>query len=457
MRTSFILVLIGLFLLLSIKSRIAALYTYWWFGVFRPQDWIFSDISSLHLPLIAAILFIFPSFFIGPKITFKHPLAKLMLLLVILLFIANQLNGCSNPVFVRTSTPLEALIRLYVSLLTAAMLTDKKKIFGLFLVLVLSLGFHAAKGGFHALISGTSLYGLNVLGGFLSGSNAYALATGMIIFMDIFCIQYLYGEIKKAKEFSGTVRFTQSMMQKGLLLLCLLIAFGSFYNVIALESRGSFLATSGALVLWTALQPYRMKVFFIFTIGLLLILTFVHLPEGFTDRIQSAFVAQEDLDSSAASRPYFWAIARKIAANHPMGVGPGCYPEYFNNYSDGKYGYYRSVHSSHFQILSDAGYLGLTVWVGMILLTLGKLWSFRKRLLIPVKQGSGQAKFYLDLSNALFCSALVFFIGGSFYELAYNDFIWLIFALITILDEKTKKAADTFGITGLSPSVDYHS
>jgi O-antigen ligase len=174
-------------------------------------------------------------------------------------------------------------------------------------------------------------------------------------------------------------------------------------------------------------------------ITLSIALTVISLPEGYEDRIKSIFADKEERDHSAAGRPHFWSTAIKMANHYPLGVGPGCFPAFYNDFdsSGGEFGFYRSVHSSHFQILADAGYLGVIVWILIYLVAGYKLIRIRSLVFQYVSDPPKQ-DFYINLSNALLCVILVFFIGGSFYELAYNDIIWLTFGLIITIEMKIK-------------------
>ena len=215
---------------------------------------------------------------------------------------------------------------------------------------------------------------------------------------------------------------------------------GSLYNIIALSSRGSFLATSAGLLLWMALHERRKTIIPVFIISISLALAVIPLPENYTERISSAFADKEELDHSAAGRPHFWATAFEMAKDHTLGVGPGCFPRFYNIYdtSDGQFGYFRSVHSSHFQVLAEIGFFGALIWILLFIVSLKKLWSIRKDSKRNMVNNDNY-KFYFLLSNGLICSIVVFLFGGSFYEYAYNDLIWLSWCLVIATERLFKK------------------
>lgn len=435
MRSGLILILVLVFYTASIKSRIAGLYTYWWFGIFRPHEWVWNPmISNMRLPLIAAILLILPSLLEKKTPKLDHPIAILMLLWLALAFIADLLNGCSDMHMVRTNTVLGLFILIYIVLLSCEITIDYKTIFWLITVIAISISFHSGKDGIYALISGANNYGSNNLSGLFSGSNAYALGSGMLLFFVIFTFQQVNTKL--------ILGYRENWYSNPLLIMffkiSLIVAIiGILYNIISLQSRGAFISTCLGLIIWIILQKRGVIVLITASLILIVSINYLPLPEGYVERISSAFAEEEELDISAASRPHFWKTAREMVADHPLGVGPGCFPAYYDQYdtSNGLYGNRRSVHSSHFQILSDSGYLGIIIWILLFMISYWKLFKIRKLSKTHIKD-KNKTKYFADISCMLLCCQSVFLIGGSFYEYAYNDIIWLVLALVITVDKK---------------------
>jgi O-antigen ligase len=154
----------------------------------------------------------------------------------------------------------------------------------------------------------------------------------------------------------------------------------------------------------------------------------------------SVFVESESRDGSAASRPHFWGIANEMAKDYPVGVGPECYREYYNSYDDsnGLYGLNRVVHSTHFQILAENGYIGILIWITLIIISYLRLFKLR-RIAINDKGKLESPHFYRQACEALLCSQTVFILGGSFYSFVYADHIWVIFGLVMIITKLMQK------------------
>jgi len=436
MKNLVVLTAIALFLSLALKSNLAAMLTYWWFAIFRPQDYLWMDVSSFHFPLIATAIFLLSSFFrkVTPEV--KDPIAVLMILWLMVGVLASLINGCMN--LYGVTQPIKYLFLLIlVVLLSVKTVSTLKELLYLLCVVTLSLGYFAGKSGWVALLAGgASAYGANNLSGFMTGSNAYAMATAMVLFIAIFLFQQTFNKI--------TLSLLPKFIANQPLILRIgmtLIVVGSTFNIISLESRGSAIATFLCLLLFFLLSSKKAKKLLLLTPVIIAGVIFVPIPEGYEDRIASAFAGKEDLDGSAASRPYFWNVAKRMVADNPFGVGFACYPEYYEIYDfEKKHGHYRDVHSTHFQILSETGYLGISIWTLLLITTYRRLFYIRRL----ASRESNYDKlenplFYRQLSNAMICSITVFILGGSFYSLSFNDLIWLLFGL-TIATTKVLEA-----------------
>lgn len=431
MRTTALFLLIGILFIFSLVSQVATMYTYWWVAIFRPQDWVWDGgLDSLRLSLIFSIIFLGHAIYNKKTPRINHPISILIVALLLAQAAANFSVGCADFFTVHTRTLVELFLLALIVFITVETIEQKKHLYWLITIMALSIGFHSGKGGIFALTTGADFYDRSPIGGMFSGSNTYALGTAMLVFFMIIALQCIK-HIEINSKYKLIIASFQAIM--------LVIILGSIYNIMAIQSRGSFVALAGGLFIWMMLHEKRLKILTVFIISVSLALTFVPLPDDFKDRISSAFVEKEDLDQSAASRPYFWNIAFEMAKDHPLGVGPGCYPAFYNTYdtSHGYFGTYRSVHSSHFQILADSGFIGILIWLLIFIVSLSKLWAIRKESKINMSENNNY-KFYFFVSNALICSTLVFLIGGSFYEFAYNDITWLIWGLVIVIDRLFK-------------------
>ncbi|MCR8924110.1 O-antigen ligase family protein [Dasania sp. GY-MA-18] len=429
MRSIVVLIFTAYFMIMAMKSSFVAMLLYWWFAIFRPQDWIWWDVSILRLPLIAALIFFIPALFRGYVPRIKDKLSLCFLLWIVIALIANFTNGCTVASGIKAAIVAMPVL-IYTVLLTERVIETKAHVVALMLTIALSLGFHSGKSGVNSLLQGgVSNYGAENLTGLFSGSNAYALGTGMLVFFMIF----IYQQAKSNPSIMPVI-FSKNNRLKYFKIIMLIIIAGSIYNIVSLSSRGASLATFAGFVGFFMMKPNGVKHVLMILPFLVVSFFIIPLPEGYKERIESVFVEEEELDHSAKSRGHFWETAKRMADHNPVGIGAGCYSSYYDlyDYSNGFYGSKRSVHSSHFQILAETGYIGFIIWVVLFVVSYIKLFKLRM-MAYRFHDSLDPNGFYKQISETLICAQTVFLLGGSFYELAYSDLIWLIWAVVICL------------------------
>jgi O-antigen ligase len=128
------------------------------------------------------------------------------------------------------------------------------------------------------------------------------------------------------------------------------------------------LAVSGVFA-WRRVQN---KVLLLSIAGVALMLLFV--AAGISGRA-SGGAAESGVDESAMGRIYAWQAAWGMALDNPLkGVGLGNF--YFNYffYSPHWDGLNHAVHSTWFGVLAETGFLGLGVFLGLVISTLRRVW-----------------------------------------------------------------------------------
>src|SRR5438874_10866979 len=75
LRTVFILSILIPGFVAALRNRYAALLMYLWFALFRPQDWLWIDITSLRISLVLGVLLLLPGLFTGLVPNVTHPLS----------------------------------------------------------------------------------------------------------------------------------------------------------------------------------------------------------------------------------------------------------------------------------------------------------------------------------------------------------------------------------------------
>ncbi len=427
LRTLFVAIVLLVGVTAGLKSRFAALLLYVWFALFRPEDWLWIDISAVHPSLLAGLFLVVPALLTGilPDLTHPLSLGALAFLGVTLL---SQI-GAVNPALGWGWIDQFARLVL-VCLLAVTMLTSRKRILLLVGVVGGSLGLLAAKAGLAWLAGGGPKFGEGLAGSF-ADNNGYALGVAMIIPLLVVCGQ----------------NATRPSVRWGFYLGALLSAF----TVVGTYSRGGFLALSAAALTFVALS--RRRAILLTGLAALTAAALVLAPfsDAYFQRLSTIQTYEQAGDESALGRLHFWRVAVAMAQDRPLGVGLGNYEAAYDRYdtSNGQFGGRRAVHSSHFEVLAETGWLGAAAWVGLLLASCGFALRVRRRARHPSLSPS-DARFLETTANALLASMAAFIVGGAFIALALNEVIWLSFAIVAALD---RLSAAMVGAHAWAPDV----
>src|ERR1700676_3609793 len=160
----------------AFSDRFAAFLMYVWFALFRPQDWVWFDITNLRPSLVIFILLVIPAFFKGIYPNLTHPISIAALLFLFTCAVA-QINAVVPSI---GWTWLNFLfILILVTLLGVTLIRDRKRFVIALAVLSGSLGFHAAKAGLASVFGGGVRFFDGFAGAF-ADNNGYAVGMVMI-------------------------------------------------------------------------------------------------------------------------------------------------------------------------------------------------------------------------------------------------------------------------------------
>ena len=390
-------------------SRFYGLLFYLWFALFRPQEWVWIEIEQYRLSLLVGLALIVPSFLTGILPNLTHPLS-LGMIAFLGTALVGQINAFNAPV---GWMHLELLARIILVSLFLVTLVDTRKRFVLTIaVLSGALGFHATKFGIGFLIRGGARFGEGI-GGPYGSNNEFGLAIARIIFLLIATSQ----NVK-----SRWVRY-------GFMAAIPLSCFG----LVSTFSRGAFLALAAGMFVFVLLQ--RRRVLSIAAVAAAIVgSTYMPIPEGYFNRLETIQTYEEVADDSALSRLHFWRVALLVAKDYPSGIGlrnfEWAYDQY--DFTGGRYKTHRSVHNSHLQALVEAGYLGAALWVFLFGYAFWTAWRVRRRSKDPTLDAESR-RFYLTTSNALMASMTAFVVGGTFGAEVLSDLNWFTFGLVAAL------------------------
>jgi probable O-glycosylation ligase (exosortase A-associated) len=408
----------GMFL--SLKYRFVALLLYLWFAFFRPLDWMWLDISALRPSLLVGIVLIVPCLVTGVMPNVSHPLSIGSLLFLASSVVA-QVNAVNPDVgweWIDFYTRL-----LVVCLLAVTLINTPRRLAAVIAVMSGSFGFHAAKAGLASMLGGGVRFFDGLSGAFVD-NNGYACGTVMIMPLLVAAgdnFQLVVPENRPQLLRWGRRAFRIAVP------LCA-------FTVVSTFSRGGFLGLTAATLVYIAFHQKRVRLALGMSALAVLGLVFVPMPEGYADRLNTLNSYEQD-EGSAISRFHFWQVAKAMADAQPLGVGLRNYEYAYDQYdfSNGRFGHGRAVHSSHFQVLAELGYPGLAIWLGQFACAFLIAIRVRRRSWTP-ELSPASARLMSTTATALMASMTGFLVGGSFLGMALNDVTWLTFAILAALD-----------------------
>ena len=396
---------------LALGNRFIALLLYLWFALFRPQEWVYWDLSSLRLSLVLGFILVVPSLATGVMPYLSHPVSVGGIVFLFSALLA-QLNAYSPAT---SWFWLNFFFRLLlVCLLTTAIVGDSKKFRWTLAVVAGSLGFHSAKAGLVSLLGGGVRF-LDGLAGAFGDNNGYAVAMAMVAPL----------------LFATSQNLDNKWLRRGFLVAAPLSGFA----VIGTFSRGGFLAAATAGMTLVVLQRRKARALLLAVLVAVPVGMFMASQEGYFDRMQTIRMYGQENEESALSRLYFWQLAVAMAVDHPLGVGLFNFEAAYDRYdtTGGAFGSHRSVHSSHFQVLAETGVVGFVAFEGLMLYAFWCARRIRRRSLTP-NLDPADARLFMTAANGLIAAFAAFFVGGAFVAMALNDLTWILLALLASLD-----------------------
>ena len=420
MRSLFILILIGIGIAGGVVSRHVALLTYVWFSLFRPVEYVWWNLAPLRLSLVTGLLLLVPSLLTGVFPNMTHPLSLLSWVFM----------GCVLVAQYTTYVPpdwawVDQFARLLVvSGLSVSLATTKPRLSQLIAVIAGSFAFYSAKAGVVALLGGGVQFAEGQAGAFVD-NNGYALAINMAI------------PFMATAALTLTVPFPGIKYIRQAFWICIPL---SILTVIGTMSRGGLLGLGTLAVVFVLLQ--RRPILWGTGIALVggLVFAFAPKPEGYMERMGTITTYEEVGEGSALSRLHFWRVATVMVADNPLGVGLRNYDLAYDDYDDlnGEFGRGRSVHSSHFQVLAEAGYLGFVVWVSMFAYAVITCLRIRFGAAALAGLSDEDRRYYIVSATSLAASMFAFIVGGAFIAAANNDFTWMTFGVTAALQRMYK-------------------
>jgi probable O-glycosylation ligase (exosortase A-associated) len=298
-----------------------------------------------------------------------------------------------------------------MTLVTLFLFQDRKKLMYLTATIALSVAFYGIKGGIWGILTGGQYMVLGPASSFIEDNNALAVAELLVIPLLILLL----------KE-SGN---------KWMKLLYLASIPLTLVSVVLSYSRGAFLGLIVLIILFIFHSKRKMLMALICLGAALLAVPF--LPQQWTARMETIKTYEED--PSALGRINAWTFAYRLALDRPL-LGGG-----FETFNKNLFEIYApnpslvaNAHSIYFEVLGEHGFVGLGLFLGLIVSSLLSLrWIKIQSRDIPNLQ------WVQNYARMIHISLACYLVSGAFLQLAYFDLFYYLIAIIVLLKTIIKK------------------
>ena len=407
---AFAMIWVAVLPLLLISAYTGAL-VWVWCTLLSPNELLYGFMAGIPFSKVAAVPTIFLTFFGKDK---KDPHFDVMWFLIILFCIGGTISWFDSISPSPLATDLyEKLIKeMVLALIITTVMTTRDRIERLVLVIVLSVGFLAFKEGLIFLLTAG---GHRVTGnGALGDNNGLAMVLLMIIPLTYYLARY----------------FAVRIVRIGMWLVLGL----SLVTVIATYSRGGLvgLAVLGAFAVKNSSRRITALLIVVLAGASLYLLT----PGSWFERMDTIESANNDL--SFMGRVVAWKISLLIAMEHPL-FGGGMhavqqqpvwdtYKQELDlvNFVDTPPPdqLAHAAHSIYFEVLGDLGFVGLTLFLGILGIA---LWNCRQ--LYRISRGHPSLVWAADLGRMLQISLVIYLTTGAALSQAYLELLYVLISM----------------------------
>jgi probable O-glycosylation ligase (exosortase A-associated) len=405
LRTIFVFAILTVGWTYALQGPLYAACLYLWIAYFRPESWAWSTLfASLNLSYFAGAFLVIRTMFSDVRLRLDWRSALLVLFL--LQSLASTYYGYDSQHSFSYWWDFAKVI--VVSLLLTNIVRSAADFRLILTVIVLSLGFEAAKQGWAQLVLNPGAPNTNWIP-FLGDNNLVAVGMAMLL------------------PVVGALAATSTGWQKRAFQF---LSVGVLYRGLSTYSRGGFLSIGAVAGLWFWRSPHKLRTAAAVMVTAALVLPV--LPQQFWDRMSTITAPSPERDDSRQSRLHFWQVAIAMANDRPyLGVGHSGYQRAYNEYdwTEGQFLTNRAVHSAWFGVLAEQGYPGLVIFVLIVLS------SFRACRRVRRAAARGEIPGPLGPYAIAFEASLVaFIVGGSFVSFQYCEMLWHYFALTVALE-----------------------
>ncbi|HAS6951935.1 TPA: hypothetical protein I7294_19795 [Vibrio parahaemolyticus] len=207
-------------------------------------------------------------------------------------------------------------------------------------------------------------------------------------------------------------------------LFALITCFILFFAVIQTQSRGGLLGSLSVFA-YFAFKHIKSKTL-VLVLGAVAALA-LYAFAGISGR-ESGGAAEDGIDASAMGRLYAWEAAFKMALHHPF-TGVGLDNFYFNYYFYSPHwdGINHAVHSTWFGVLAETGFVGLAVFITLIV-------SLIRTSLKSISLLTPDSDYALTVgANAVLSGLIGTIVSGTFLTQGFTWPIYILAALTVVV------------------------
>lgn len=295
---------------------------------------------------------------------------------------------------------------LVMVFMTLILVNTRQRMHWLMWVIAVSLGFYGIKGGLFTITHGGVYHVIGPPASFIGDNNALALALCMTIPL----MRYLH------------LHTPQKFVRVGLSGAMLLTGI----TVLGTYSRGGLIAlaiTVGALFLKS-----RRRVAVVATVVVLGLVAYHFMPPKWTARMSTLQDATQV--SSAETRIQSWEFAANVAVHRPIrGGGFEVYrsASMWQAYAP-EGAVRRAIHSIYFRVLGEQGFIGLALYLALLLASWRNCSRVRK-----LTRNVPDTKWAFDLASMLQVSLVAYAAAGAFLPMPYFDLVYQLIAVTALL------------------------
>lgn len=413
----FALAVILLFFIYGFTRPSIALCGVIWVNNFRPQELSISFLNGQPLSAVITAFFFF-TILINARskvIIPSNPLYHILMLFW-MLWITITTNNAIYPEFAwfKYDAAFKTVLTAY---LIPFVLITKRDVEAFLWVCIVSFGTLAFFAGVKTLLGGGG-YGVNLLGQFggslWSEGSTLATMCSAIIPICLFASQTQLGK---------RIRL-MNLVSKG-------YALSAILGVIGTQARAGLVCLGVYGLLLLKDSKYKLRVF-----AVLCILPFVLIPiipDHWYERMNTISSSESAVaDESAMGRVVVWRWTLDFVTEHPFGGGFYAYRAnagQLSKYSGSKEAlidtpYPKAWHSIIFEVLGTQGYIGLIVFLSILLHTYTI--NIKKT---PIHSDASSKQYFSLLTSALNISLLVYCAGGLFVNIAFYPWIYYVYGL----------------------------